>query len=61
MAIRLLGAHVKENNRAEMPTKEQLQDLDCLKKLRSFRDNVQNLEHSDGSKEDMGEGTFRWT
>ena len=31
MAIRWLEAHVKENNRQEAPTKEQLQELDCLK------------------------------
>ena len=31
MAIRWLEAHVKENNRQEAPTREQLQKLDCLK------------------------------
>ena len=30
MAIRWLEAHVKENNRQEAPTREQLQELDCL-------------------------------
>ena len=30
MAIRWLEAHVKENNRQETPTREQLQELDCL-------------------------------
>ena len=30
MAIRWVEAHVNENNRQEMPTKEQLQELDCL-------------------------------
>ena len=30
MAIRWLEAHGKENNRQEMSTKEQLQELDCL-------------------------------
>ena len=30
MAIRWLKAHVKENNRQEAPTREQLQKLDCL-------------------------------
>ena len=34
MAIRWLQAHVKENNRQE--TKEQLQELDCLKDLDLF-------------------------
>ena len=31
MAIQWLEAHVKENNRQEAPTKEQLEKLDCLK------------------------------
>ena len=31
MAIRCLEAHIKENNRQKAPTKEQLQELDCLK------------------------------
>ena len=36
MAIRWLEAHVKENDRQEAPTKEQLQELDCLKDLDLF-------------------------
>ena len=36
MAIRWLEAHVKENNRPETPTKEQLQELDSLKNLDLF-------------------------
>ena len=36
MAIRWLEAHVKENNRQETPTKEQLKELDCLKDLEIF-------------------------
>ena len=36
MAVRWLKAHVKENNRQEMSTKEQLQELDCLKDLDLF-------------------------
>ena len=36
MAIRWLEAHVKESNRQEAPTKEQLQELDCLKDLDIF-------------------------
>ena len=36
MAIRWLEAHIKENNRQEMPTKEQLQELYCLKDLDLF-------------------------
>ena len=36
MAIRWLEAHVKENNRQEAPTKEQLRKLDCLKDLDLF-------------------------
>ena len=36
MSIRWLKAHVKENNRQEMPTKGRLQELDCLKDLDLF-------------------------
>ena len=36
MTIRRLEAHVKENNRQEASTKEQLQELDCLKDLDLF-------------------------
>ena len=36
MAIRWLEAHVKENNRQEAPTREQLQKLDSLKDLDLF-------------------------
>ena len=36
MAIRWLEAHVKENNRQEAPTREQLRKLDCLKDLDLF-------------------------
>ena len=36
IAIRWLEAHVEENNRQETPTKEQLQELDCLKDLDLF-------------------------
>ena len=36
MAIRWLEAHVREINRQETPTKEQLQELDCLKDLDLF-------------------------
>ena len=36
MAIRWLEAHVKENNRQEASTREQLQKLDCLKDLDLF-------------------------
>ena len=36
MGIRYLEAHVKENSRQEAPTKEQLQELDCLKDLNLF-------------------------
>ena len=36
MAMRWLEAHVKENNRQEMPTKEHLQELGCLKDLDLF-------------------------
>ena len=36
MAIRWLEAHVMENNRQEAPTKEQLEELDCIKDLSFF-------------------------
>ena len=36
MAIRWLEAHVTENNRQEMPTRERLQEIDCLKDLDLF-------------------------
>ena len=36
MAIRWLEAHVKENNRQEARTREQLQKMDCLKDLDLF-------------------------
>ena len=36
MARRWLEAHVKDNNRQEAPTREQLQKLDCLKDLDLF-------------------------
>ena len=36
MAIRWLEAHVRENNRQEAPTREQLRKLDCLKDLDLF-------------------------
>ena len=36
--IRWLEAHVKENNRQEAPTREQLQKIDCLKDLYCLKD-----------------------
>ena len=36
MAKRWLEADLRENNRQETPTKEQLQELDCLKDLDLF-------------------------
>ena len=36
MAVRWLEAHVREKNRQEAPTREQLQKLDCLKDLDLF-------------------------
>ena len=32
-AIRWLEAQVKENNRKEVPNKEELEEIDCLKDL----------------------------
>ena len=37
IAIRWLEAHIRENNRQEAPTREQLQKLDCLKYLELLR------------------------
>ena len=37
MAIRWMESHVPENNRQEAPTKEQLEELDCLKDLDHFK------------------------
>ena len=37
LAIRWLEAHINENNRQETRTKEQLQELDCLKGLNLLR------------------------
>ena len=37
MALQWLEAHVKENNRQETPTREQLQELDCLKDFDFFK------------------------
>ena len=36
MAIRWLEAHIRENNRQESLTKEQLEEIDCLKGLNLF-------------------------
>ena len=36
MAIRWLEAHLRENNRQEAPTREQLQKIDCLKDVDLF-------------------------
>ena len=36
MATRWLEAHVKENNRQEAPTEEQLEELGCLKDSELF-------------------------
>ena len=43
MAIRWLKAHVKENNRQETPTKQQLQELGCLKDLDLFETTCKTL------------------
>ena len=58
MAIRWLEAHVRENNRQEAPTREQLQKLDCLKDLDLFETMCKSSKHSDGSEEDMGKKTI---
>ena len=43
MAIRWLEAHVRENNRQEAPTREELQKLDCLKDLDLFETRCKSL------------------
>ena len=40
MAIRWLEAHVKENNRPETPTKELLQEFDCLMERKKERKKI---------------------
>ena len=43
MAIRWLETHVNENNRQEMPTKDQVQEVDCLKELNLLKTNCRIL------------------
>ena len=71
MAIQWLEAHVKENNRQETPTKEQLQELDCLKDIDLFetpckilnipmevkKGSIIQFLNSDGSEKDIGQKT----
>ena len=57
MAIRRLEAHVRENNRREAPTREQLQKLDCLKDLDLFETMCKILNIPMGVKKDMGKKT----
>ena len=57
MAIRWLDAHVRENNRQEAPTKDQLEEIDCLKYLDLFGTMSKNLEYFDGSEEIMVQKT----
>ena len=40
MAIQWLEAHVKENNSQEKSTRQQLQELDCLKDLAQKKTNA---------------------
>ena len=56
MAIRWLENHVKENNRHETPTKEQLQELDCLKDLDLFETTCKILQKY---QLDIGAGVFK--
>ena len=56
MTIRWLEAHVKQNNRQETPTKEQVHELDCLKHLDVFETTCKIL-NSDGSEKNMGQKT----
>ena len=57
MAIRWLEAHVKENNRLEAPTREQLQKLDCLKDLDLFGTMSKILNFPMKVKKNMGQET----
>ena len=57
MAIRWLEAHVRENNRQEAPTREQLQKLDCLKDLDLFETMCKILNISMEVKTNMGKET----
>ena len=56
MAIRWLDAHVRENNRQEAPTGEQLQKLDCLKDL--FETMCRILNNPMEVKKDMSQKTI---
>ena len=57
MAIRRLKAHVKENNRQEAPTREQLQKLDCRKNLDLFETMCKILNIPMEMKKNMGQAT----
>ena len=58
MAIRWLEAHVRENNRQEAPTREQLQKLDCLKDLDLFETMCKILNIPMEVKKDMVKKTI---
>ena len=57
MAISWLEAHVRENNRQEAPTREQLQRLDCLKDLDLFETMCKTRNIPIEVKKDMGKKT----
>ena len=57
IAIRWLEAHVKENNRQEVPTREKLQKLDCLKDLDLFEAMCKILNILIEVKKNMGQET----
>ena len=57
MAISWLEAHVRENNRQEAPTREQLQRLDCLKDLDLFETMCKIRNIPIEVKKDMGKKT----
>ena len=57
MAIRWLEAHVKKKTIDRKRDEKTIAGIGLSINFRSFRDNVQNLEHSDESEEDMGQKT----
>ena len=57
MAIRWVEAHVRENNRQEAPTREQLLKLNCLKDLDLFETTCKILNIPMDVKKDMGKKT----
>ena len=57
IAIQWLEAHVKENNRQEAPTQEQLDEMDCLKELEFFETTCKISNTPTEVKKKMGQKT----